>query len=63
MTYLARVGVGISRGELVRETALLFGIRRLTGKVRAHLEAVLEHGVQLAVLSDDGMAITVAQAA
>lgn len=63
MSFLARTGGGISRDELLRETALLFGTRRLTPKPRAHLESVLAHGVQLGQLRDDGAAITCGSAA
>jgi hypothetical protein len=58
MSYLARVGGGISREELLREMALLFGVRRLTAKVRWHLEAVLDFAVEHLLLHDDGRSIT-----
>jgi len=57
MRHLAQVGAGIGRDELVRETALLFGVRRLTAKPRAHLEGVLENGVQLSRLQEHGATI------
>ncbi len=63
MRFLARTGGGISRDELLRETALLFGTRRLTAKPRAHLEFVLARGVQLGQLHEDGAAITCGSAA
>ena len=45
MAHLATIGNGISREELVRETALLFGLRRVTAQVGAHLNAVLDDGI------------------
>jgi len=46
MASLVGVGAGISRGELVRETALSFGLRRITPKVGGHLSTVLDLGIQ-----------------
>lgn len=59
MRYLAKTGVGISRDELVRETAALFGYSRMAAKTRGHLEAIVNHGVQRGRLHDDGSAIVV----
>lgn len=58
MRYLARTGAGISRDELVRETAVIFGTCRLTPKPRGHLELVLDHGVRKGHLVDAGDIIT-----
>ena len=54
MRFLARTGGGIERDELVRETALIFGTRRLTAKPKAHLEAVVGHAVKRGELVCDG---------
>jgi hypothetical protein len=54
MRFLARTGGGIERDELVRETALIFGTRRLTAKPKAHLEAVVGHAVKRGELACDG---------
>jgi hypothetical protein len=59
MRYLAKTGVGISRDELVRETAALFGYSRMAAKTRGHLEAIVNYGVQRGRLHDDGSAIVV----
>ena len=59
MSYLARIGQGISRDELLRETAVLFGYSRMAAKTRGHLEAVLNHGIRLGALRDDGASISV----
>ena len=37
MSYLARIGQGISRDELLRETAVLFGYSRMAAETRGHL--------------------------
>jgi len=58
MTYLAKTGLGISREELVRESAGLFGFTRMASKITAHLDAVIDHGVTLGVLFDDGQSIS-----
>ena len=58
MRHLARIGLGISRDELVIETARVFGIQRPAGK-RPHLEAVLDDAIAHGRLADDGDAITV----
>jgi hypothetical protein len=58
MRYLAKVGLGISREELVRETAALFGVQRPAGK-REHLESIIDYGVRTARLDDDGSVISV----
>ena len=58
MAYLARTGLGISREELVRETAGLFGFARMASKITAHLDAVIDYGVTLSVLFDDGQSIS-----
>jgi len=52
MRYLAKTGAGIGRDELVRETAAIFGTRRLTPKPRAYLELVLDHGIHEGHLVD-----------
>jgi hypothetical protein len=58
MRCLARIGGGIERDELVRETALIFGTRRLTAKPKAHLEAVVGHAVERGELGcDDDMVV------
>jgi hypothetical protein len=59
MRYLAKTGGGISRDELVRETAALFGYSRMAAKTRGHLEAIVNHGIQRGRLHDDGSAIVV----
>ena len=59
MRYLARTGAGISRDELVKETAALFGYSRIAAKARSHFEAVVNYGVQRGQLCDDGSAIVV----
>ena len=58
MRYLAKAGLGISRDELVRETAALFGVQRPAGK-REHLEAIIDYGVRGGLLDDDGSVISV----
>ena len=58
MSYLAR-SAGISRDELLRETAGLFGYSRMAAKTRGHLEAVLNHGIRRGALRDDGASISV----
>ncbi|MGI8757287.1 MAG: DUF4011 domain-containing protein [Acidimicrobiales bacterium] len=60
MRFLARTGSGIDLEELVRETALIFGTRRLTAKPRAHLEAVAGHAVQSGALVRDGESLVCA---
>lgn len=57
MRFLAKTGAGISRDELVRETAALFGYSRMGAKTRGHLEAIVNHGVQRGRLHNDGSAI------
>jgi hypothetical protein len=47
MCHFARTGLGISRDELIRETAAVFGYSRLASRLRGHLEAVLDHGIGL----------------
>jgi hypothetical protein len=47
MCHLARTGLGISRDELIRETAAVFGYSRLASRLKGHLEAVLDHGIGL----------------
>jgi hypothetical protein len=54
MVYLARIGHGITREDLSRETAALFGYSRVASKVRGHLEAVIGHAIALGHLRDDG---------
>jgi hypothetical protein len=58
MHYLAKTGLGISREELVRETAGLFGFTRMASKITAHLDAVIDYGITQRVLVDDGQSIT-----
>jgi hypothetical protein len=47
MCHLARTGLGISRDELIRETAAVFGYSRLAIRLRGHLEEVLDYGIGL----------------
>jgi hypothetical protein len=57
MVYIATVGHGVLRDELLRETAALFNLRRLTEGTRTRLERVLERACSLGVLRDDGVRV------
>jgi len=48
MVYLAEVGAGISREELIRELGLIFGIRRVTQRIEELIEGIVDE----ALLSD-----------
>ncbi len=54
MKYLAEIGGGIGRDELLRETADIFGIKRLTKRIMGHLEQVVDQGVHAGTLAEDG---------
>ena len=54
MAHLARLGHGIAREELLRETASVFGVGRLTAPARERLEAVLAWAVAAGRLEVDG---------
>nr|WP_246865390.1 DUF4011 domain-containing protein [Cryobacterium sp. BB307] len=54
MRDVATVGLGASREELVRSTALAFGISRVTAGIRKRLDAALESGVARGVLGMSG---------
>jgi hypothetical protein len=54
MVHIATKGLGISRDELPRETALLFGFQKLTEPLRTRMLAALDFGVAQGVLVVDG---------
>ena len=54
MIYLAQTGLGISRDDLLRETAALFGLRRVAARTRARLATVLDDAVTSGQLIPNG---------
>lgn len=54
MAHLARLGHGIAPEELIRETAAVFGVGRVTAPARERLEAVVAWAVSTGRLEVDG---------
>ena len=54
MEHVARIGHGVTPDELLRETAAIFGVHRLTEPVRARLEQTLDWAVAAGRLREDG---------
>ena len=54
MRDIARVGLGATRDELVKSTAQVFGIARVTTGIRSRLDQAVERALTDGVLKETG---------
>ncbi|WP_314853939.1 DUF3320 domain-containing protein [uncultured Microbacterium sp.] len=54
MRDIARIGLGATRDDLIRSTAPMFGVARLTVGIRDRLSSALDHAIEHDVLRETG---------